>query len=114
MAAMHSIRQVESVREELEDRFGPVPEGVVNLLFQLEMKILATQAAIERVTTEGGQILIEVSPDRSIPNLDEQGEKIRRSRRGLWLNAREYADWPEALSKILQTLAEERALAMQV
>lgn len=108
MAAMHSNSQVTSFREELEDRFGPIPDGVENLLYQLEMKILATQAAVERVTTEGGQILIEISPDRNIPSLDQDGETIRRSRRGLWLNAREYEDWPEVLAETLSLLAQER------
>jgi transcription-repair coupling factor (superfamily II helicase) len=107
MAAMQSLAQIDSIRAELEDRFGPVPENVKNLLFQLEMKLLATKAAIERVTTEGGQILVEFSPERPLPSLDLDSESIRRSRRGLWINARENREWPEILKTTLEALAGE-------
>jgi transcription-repair coupling factor (superfamily II helicase) len=110
---MHSLAQIESIRDELADRFGPVPQAVQNLLFQLEMKLLATKAAIERVSTEGGQILIEVSPDRSLPTLNLDSEVIRRSRRGLWINARENQDWPEVLKTTLETFAGERQAVLQ-
>jgi transcription-repair coupling factor (superfamily II helicase) len=113
MAAMHSQEQVKSIREELEDRFGSIPESVENLLFQLEIKILATLAGIERVATEGGQILIEISEDRQLPSLDLVDERIRRSRRGLWLNTSEYPNWPETLQSVLETLADERSAVLR-
>lgn len=108
MAAMHSQAQITSIHEELEDRFGPIPEHVENLLYQLEIKIMATRAAVERVTTEAGQILIEIGPERPIPAMDLDPEVIRRSRRGLWLNAREHEDWPEILKQTLESMADER------
>jgi transcription-repair coupling factor (superfamily II helicase) len=113
MAAMHSQTQIESLREELADRFGSIPGEVENLLYQLEMKILATRAGIERVTSEGGQILIEVSAERALPTLDVDSETIRRSRRGLWLNARENPDWPDILRETLEKLAQERSEVMR-
>ncbi|MGD8732604.1 MAG: transcription-repair coupling factor, partial [Anaerolineales bacterium] len=114
MAAMHSRSQIDSIRDELEDRFGPIPDPLINLLFQLEIKILATKAGIERVTTEGGQILIEVSPERPLPALELDAEKIRRSKKGLWINARELDDWPDVLLHILEMMSKERSEALTI
>ncbi|MGD8634761.1 MAG: hypothetical protein PVF85_14405, partial [Anaerolineales bacterium] len=55
----------------------------------------------------GGQILVEVSPERPLPSLDLDSESIRRSRRGLWINARENREWPEILKTTLEALAGE-------
>jgi transcription-repair coupling factor (superfamily II helicase) len=114
MAAMHSQAQIDSIREELEDRFGAIPGPVENLLFQLKIKLLATNAGVERVTTEGGQILVEISSERPLPTLQLDAEKIRRSRRGLWLNAREMDDWSEVLEHTLELMSQERAEALQL
>jgi transcription-repair coupling factor (superfamily II helicase) len=114
IAAMNSQAQIDSIRTELEDRFGPIPEPVINLLYQLEMKILATRAGVERVTTEGRQVLIELSPERLLPSLELDANNIRRSKRGLWINTSEIDDWPEILRQTLEILVEDRAAALQI
>jgi transcription-repair coupling factor (superfamily II helicase) len=46
------------VRAELAERFGPPPEAVDNLLFLMQIKLLAYRAGVEAVASEAGQIVL--------------------------------------------------------
>ena len=45
--------EVEDIREELRDRFGPLPEVVDNLLYMVGLKLLAGEGSIESITHSG-------------------------------------------------------------
>ncbi len=76
-----------SIKDELTDRFGPPPQEVDDLLFQLRVKVEATGAGIDRILTENGQILIEIPPEREVEMPKVFQGDLRRSKRGLWLNS---------------------------
>ncbi|MBI4187124.1 MAG: transcription-repair coupling factor [Chloroflexi bacterium] len=59
MAALDRMEQVETLAQELGDRFGAPPPAVVNLLYALKIKVLAAGAGIESVSTEDGHILLK-------------------------------------------------------
>jgi transcription-repair coupling factor (superfamily II helicase) len=50
--------QVETLAQEFEDRFGPLPVEVNNLLYAVKIKLLAARAGIESISTEHGQIIL--------------------------------------------------------
>jgi transcription-repair coupling factor (superfamily II helicase) len=45
---------------EFSDRFGTLPSEVKNLLYVIKIKILATRASIESISTEEGQIVLRL------------------------------------------------------
>jgi transcription-repair coupling factor (superfamily II helicase) len=96
--------ELQSIKEELADRFGPPPEEVGDLLFQLLVKVKATGAGIDRILTENGQILIEFPPERDVEMLEQLRGDLRRSKRGLWLSARGNPGWKEDLLRVLENL----------
>ena len=49
---------IESLRKEFNDRFGPLPEEVENLLYGVKIKILGTRANIESVALSEGEIVL--------------------------------------------------------
>ena len=104
MANLRSLEAVESMRGELEDRFGSPPPEVENLLYQLRVKILAAEAGITGIATEAGQILIQFSSGRR-PEGD-LGPEVRMSKRGLWLTS---ANWQESLMDLLHQLTLQPA-----
>jgi transcription-repair coupling factor (superfamily II helicase) len=55
MAGLTTEEEVDRIHRELEDRFGTVPEEAENLIYLLRLKVLATAAGVEIVTTEGNQ-----------------------------------------------------------
>ncbi len=73
MAGLTTIKQVGEMSQELEDRFGPLPEAANNLLYLLRLKILATQAEIATISTEGDEVVI---------GLGSLGEMKRRRNAG--------------------------------
>ena len=61
IASVKSPDQLESLRAEIEDRFGPIPEDVDNLLCIAEIKILAASLDIYNISEKNGIIEFELS-----------------------------------------------------
>ncbi len=52
--------QIEPLAQEFADRFGTPPPEVKNLLYAVKIKLLASKAGIESITTEHGEITISL------------------------------------------------------
>jgi transcription-repair coupling factor (superfamily II helicase) len=61
LADISAREAVGALRQELVDRFGPLPSAAENLLFQLEIKTLAQQAGVESVAMEGGVLVLRAA-----------------------------------------------------
>jgi transcription-repair coupling factor (superfamily II helicase) len=73
MAGVTTIEEIERLGRELQDRFGTLPEEAENLLYLLRLKVLATAAGVQVVTTEGS---------RPVIGLGSVGEVKRRREKG--------------------------------
>ncbi|MFN8076765.1 MAG: transcription-repair coupling factor [Kineosporiaceae bacterium] len=56
IAEVGSSEQLEAVREELLDRYGPMPDPVVTLLEVARLRLLARQAGLTEITVQGTQV----------------------------------------------------------
>ena len=109
MAVLDTLAEIDEMAAELADRFGPIPDPVHNLLYQLRIKALAQRAHVTAVTTESGQIKIRLA---DLENLDRfrlqrfLGEHVRVSRKAIWMN-RDMSthEWQVALVQALEKLA---------
>jgi hypothetical protein len=53
------------MRDELRDRFGPLPEPAVNVLRLVELKVRSLAAGVDKVDVErGGRLQVSFSSDR--------------------------------------------------
>ena len=107
LAEIRDVETLNKIHEELSDRFGPPPEEVLTLLFQLRVKIAATHAGVERILNENGQILLEIPSTREAIQISPMGDKLRRSKRGLWLQTRGNQFWQDDLLEVLDALRLE-------
>jgi transcription-repair coupling factor (superfamily II helicase) len=57
-----SLEDLERIREELRDRFGPVPDTVINLINAIEIKILAGKIFASRVIVKSGILKLHFTP----------------------------------------------------
>jgi transcription-repair coupling factor (superfamily II helicase) len=104
IADIRSLDETVVLAEEFRDRFGPLPEDVENLLYQLKVKILAQRAGLEAVRVENKQLSLtfttETIPD-NLPNLDPQ---VRAGKTSLWLPYAANPDWQDHLVQTLLKL----------
>jgi transcription-repair coupling factor (superfamily II helicase) len=111
IASLRSLAEVEALEGEFRDRFGPLPEAVQNLLYQLRVKLLAEAAFLASVSADGGsgengQIVLRYPPlpegiqARTIPYL---GPDVRGGKNALWMQVQ--VNWRERLLEILMELA---------
>jgi transcription-repair coupling factor (superfamily II helicase) len=114
MANLPDESAISDLRDELDDRFGPLPPPVDNLLYQLRVKQLARDAAAEGVVSEGQQISIRLA---GLAHVDRRalqgrlGHDVRVSRTAVWLPRMDEGGWQPALIEILRKLAAERLQA---
>jgi transcription-repair coupling factor (superfamily II helicase) len=109
MAGLTAVKEVEQIRQELEDRFGSLPEEVENLIFLLRVKVLATLAGVATVSTEGQTVVVglgtvaEVKRRRSEGRLPE-GVRIVDDHLVLATSLRQ-KDWRRQLETTLTQMA---------
>jgi transcription-repair coupling factor (superfamily II helicase) len=112
MATLDSLERIEEMAMELADRFGPIPDPVDNLLYQLRGKVLATQAGVLSVTTESRQIQIRLPATDGTSRLRLQrylGSEVRVSRKGIWLGrGLTTREWQVILVQTLEKIAAMR------
>jgi transcription-repair coupling factor (superfamily II helicase) len=104
LAELRSFDELEKVKAELNDRFGTPPEEIENLLYQLYVRILATEVSVYSIATENKQILIQIPPAALNDTISQLGSDVRLSKRGLWLLRQGNEKWRERLVEVLHAL----------
>lgn len=111
LAELTDETEVMQFREELQDRFGPLPTMAENLVYQLRLKLLARDARIPAIAVESGQIALRPPwlKDLEVTEIGQLRRKLqdraRVGRREIWLPLSwEEAHWRENLEQVLETL----------
>ena len=97
--------EIDSLRAEFKDRFGPMPETVKNLLVQLKLKLLAEKAGLESIFVQYGKITLGYPEGKALPQPWEFDLKVRFGDSSVWLPVTpQQEDWIEKLSAVLEGL----------
>ncbi len=104
MADVRTLDSIEALTAELQDRFGPPPVEVENLVYQLRLRSLAMRAGVESISVQNGQILLQMPPSEEPRKLPIAADDLRQSKRGLWLSRRDDSKWMERLEEVLWAL----------
>lgn len=106
LAGAQKPEEVKDIALELNDRFGPMPLPVKNLLYVVEIRQLAASAMIESISTEDRQVVLHFADGGWLSLLSsvrdsEPGVKI--GRRQIRLDLRCLGDsWQQVLKRLLQ------------
>ena len=98
------------IKDELSDRFGDPPEHVLNLLFQMRIKLKAEGAGLQAISMENKNIVMRYPPDDQDSNgssLPELGSHIRKGKRAYWMPIEMNDKWRARLLKTIDDLAEK-------
>jgi transcription-repair coupling factor (superfamily II helicase) len=98
-----------SIEMEFEDRFGPLPEEVQNLIYQIKVKLLAALAGLADVGFEGRQLVLRYPP---LPegvesrNLPEIGKGIIAGKNAyrIYFTDPDKEPWREILMAVLMKI----------
>ncbi len=108
MAGMETLLEIDGMAAELADRFGPIPDPVDNLLYQLRIKSLAALAGVVGVTVENDQIRLRWPRLENINRFHLQrflGERVRVSRTAIWMSWKTGTkEWQVTLVQLLEKL----------
>lgn len=110
MADLVSLPEIDALEEEFADRFGPLPEPVKNLLYQLRVRLLAEKVGLSTISAEGGQIVLRYPPlpdDGQERNIPEISPYARTGKNSIWLSLTGDQPWQERLMAVLRILAGE-------
>ena len=98
---------LEALAAEFNDRFGPLPEMVTNLFYQMRVKLLAERVGLIAISMESGQIVLRYPPPpegteaRRLPDL---GAGVRGGKNAYWCMFGREPDWQERLVEVLERL----------
>lgn len=109
MAELENLSDINHLREEFRDRFGPIPNTVENIFLQLHIRILAEEIGVETITVQNKQITLQYPEDHPLPQRWEVGPDVRFGESTLWLNFNlEDQDWFRKLGEVLGELGGKR------
>jgi transcription-repair coupling factor (superfamily II helicase) len=109
IADLRDESEIEMLAVEFEDRFGPLPEMVQNLFYQMRVKLRAERAGLVAVTWENGQIALRypAPADGKEPSrLPDLAGDVRGGKAAYWCSFGREANWRERLLEVLQQLKQ--------
>lgn len=73
VAHVKSLEEASDLHEEIEDRFGDLPQAVLNLLAVARLKVYGADYGIETISQKGDEVILKIHPDYSgVP----EGQKL--------------------------------------
>ncbi|MQY56062.1 MAG: transcription-repair coupling factor [Dehalococcoidia bacterium] len=111
LAKIEHAEEIEDMTQELRDRFGVLPQPVENLLYIIEIKILAAKVGVESIYTRGKQVVLNLADRKTLTNLpswQEYKDAVKVSTRQIRLDTNRLGDkWPEVLGEVTQEIGAQ-------
>jgi transcription-repair coupling factor (superfamily II helicase) len=108
LAKASTDEEIESLAQELRDRFGKIPQSARNLLYIVKVRLLAGLVGAESVYREGTDIVVRLSSQRPGVHVftgDEYKEGVRIGSHLIRLKTGILGDkWTEVLGNILEAM----------
>ena len=108
IADLRDQSEIDALASEFNDRFGPLPEMVQNLFYQMRVKLRAETAGLASINWEGGQIVLRYSAsgeEKQMNRLPDLGPGIRGGKGAYWCSLGEH--WGPKLLDLLPRLVRD-------
>jgi transcription-repair coupling factor (superfamily II helicase) len=108
IADLRDESEVEALSSEFKDRFGPLPDMVKNLFYQMQVKLLAEKAGLSAISWESGQIVLKYptsTDEKAVERLTDLGPGIRGGKSAYWCSFGE--KWEKPLLDVLEKLSNK-------
>jgi transcription-repair coupling factor (superfamily II helicase) len=105
IADLRDETEIEALSSEFRDRFGPMPEMVDHLLYQMRVKLRAERAGLASVSWEGGQVALKFpapAEGTEATRFLDIGPIVRGGKNMYWVNFMKEEDWMPRLLEVLE------------
>ena len=115
IADLRDESEIEALASEFRDRFGPLPEMVDFLIYQMRVKLRAEKAGLASVSWEAGQVALKFSaptegsePDALVASpskgkrLPDLASDVRGGKNVYWVNFTKEENWMPRLLEVLE------------
>jgi transcription-repair coupling factor (superfamily II helicase) len=99
LSLLQDEEAVEEIATELQDRFGPLPPSLLNLLEVIRLKIWLSTVSVQRFELRDGKVVVTfvpdgvISPEKVVDLIDRGGDKYRLTPEMRLLYTPEARDW---------------------
>jgi transcription-repair coupling factor (superfamily II helicase) len=104
--------ELDELGNELEDRFGPLPTEVKDLLYMVRIKLLGSMAGIESISSEDEQVVLSLGATAKFdrPSLQRAfGNRLKIGTNQLRLDMRRGSkEWKEVLEQALKVMTQSK------
>ena len=109
IADLRDESEIEALTSEFQDRFGELPAIMVNLFYQMRVKLRAEAAGLSAVSWENGQVILRYpssadGKDKDMERLPDLGPNIRGGKNAYWAAIGKDDDWQDMLLDVLDRL----------
>jgi transcription-repair coupling factor (superfamily II helicase) len=112
LAKVSLPNELDELRNELEDRFGPLPQEVEDLLYVVKIKLLGNRAGIESISSEDQQVVLAFGASAKVDRLLLQrifGNKLKIGTNQLRLDMKQIGEgWKAVLEQALIKMAQSK------
>ncbi len=107
LAKITSVDEIEEMSRDFKDRFGALPEAVLDLLYMLRIKITAAHAGVKAITRDDNHIIIDMGEGRR-PDQTLMPVGVKSGTRFIRLDLmQKKTTWKTTLLKILERMTKE-------
>lgn len=110
MADLRDETELDALGSEFRDRFGPMPEMLQNLLYQMRVKLRAEKIGLTSVNWESGQILLkyqQASETSEMKRLPDLPNGVRGGKSAYWVTISKDEVWTIKLLDVLAQLGDK-------
>jgi transcription-repair coupling factor (superfamily II helicase) len=107
IADIRDEAEIDAMGAEFHDRFGPPPEMVLNLIFQMRVKLRAERVGLASIGWESGQVVLRFSSTgngKDEPRLPDLAPGVRGGKGSYWCSFGKDAEWQPKLLGVLDLL----------
>ena len=105
IADLRDETEIDALAAEFRDRFGPLPEMVESLLFQMRVKLRAERAGLASVSWEAGQVALKYpapAEGQETKRMRDLAPDVRGGKNAYWVNFMKVEDWLPRLLEVLE------------
>jgi transcription-repair coupling factor (superfamily II helicase) len=114
LAEIVEPEQAGELMEEIEDRFGSLPEAAMNLFYLADLRLSAAAAGVEEIVTDGNEIVVRFREARSVNAAAlsrAAGTQVRARANQVRFAVGKSSDWLRVLPALIAALQQDTVSA---